>query len=316
MVALVTLNKNSKETLRHLLNNLNLGIAAADFGGIFVAFLDGTATKPTKLDADRLRVLVNDLNFGTHKLGFGDLVVNLLDPAKVQTAAAAAVANQRTFNELVKVLDNLNLGLSEIGFGEIFSSAVTAAAQPPAVVKSITAAADKATATGGDTIAFTAMFTTVGAAAADFDFAVNPSSAGAVNAAGLLTLTNNATGAVTVVATAKAAAGAVTGSPATFKITAVTPKKTIAAKTGLTAAQSGTVAFATMFTATNCTAADFDFVVTPVTGSQGGSVDAAGLLTLDADAAASVTVKATKKASVSGVINGSPATATIAVTQP
>lgn len=316
MVALVTLSESSKGKLKHLLNNLNLGIAAADFGTHFVNLLDGNAPTLSKPETERLRVLVNDLNFGTHKLGFGDLIVALLDPSKRQAAARFAIDNPRTFNELVKVVDNLNLGLSEIGFGEILTQTVTAAAVPPPVVKSITAAADKATATGGDTLAFTAMFTATNCAAADFDFAVDPSAAGAVNAAGLLTLTANATGAVTVVATAKTATGAVTGSPATFKITAVTPKKTIAAKTGLTAAQSGTVAFATMFTATNCTAADFDFLVTPAAGAKGGSVSAAGLLTLDADAQASVTVKATKKTSVTGTITGSPATATIAVTQP
>lgn len=93
-----------------------------------------------------------------------------------------------------------------------------------------------------------------------------------------------------------------------------TPTKTIAAKTGVTAAAGGTVAFADMFDAGTggAVAADFNYEVTPATGSQGGAVEpATGVLTLDADATGTVTVKATAKPDQT--VTGSPATCSITV---
>lgn len=310
MVALVTLPERSKGTLRHLLNNLNLGIAAADFGGKFVALLDGSAPTLSQRELAELRHLLNNLNLGTAKLRFGHLVADLFDPAKAMNAAAAVTEKHR--NELAHILNDLNLGLAEVGFGDIFSQAVVAAAIPTGPVKTIVAAADQAAATGGDVIAFTAMFTaTNGATAADLNFAVNPAAAGNVNAAGQLTLAGDASGAVSVVATAKPGVY-VSGSPATFNITAVTPKS-ITAKTGLTAAAGATMTFAQMFDVTgNVVAGDLNFTVDPAKGSQGGEVTAAtGALKLDADASGDITVTATAKAGKA--ITGSPAIATITV---
>ena len=62
------------------------------------------------------------------------------------------------------------------------------------------------------------MFTLVGQTVAELTFTVTPTAAGAVDAAGQLTLAYDATGTVTV----QAAATGVT--PATFTITTVTPK--------------------------------------------------------------------------------------------
>lgn len=69
------------------------------------------------------------------------------------------------------------------------------------------------------------MFTVVGVTASDFDFVVTPQAAGTVNTTtGALTIADATTGAFTVKATAKASAGAVTGSPATVNFTGVTAK--------------------------------------------------------------------------------------------
>ncbi len=56
---------------------------------------------------------------------------------------------------------------------------------------------------GGDSVAFTDMFTVQRSAASDYNFVVTPSAAGTVNAAGQLTLAGTASGNVTVKATHK-----------------------------------------------------------------------------------------------------------------
>ena len=221
MVALVTLSESSKGKLKHLLNNLNLGIAAADFGTHFVNLLDSGSTDTSITDRQGAQIghLLNNLNLGTAKLGFGDLMQDFLhSKAKREAAAQALTLRQR--NQLRLVLNDLNLGLAEIGFGNIVDQAIAAviAGITPPVTKTITAAPAKATATGGDKIPLAQMFTLVGLTVAELTFTVTPTAAGAVDAAGQLTLADDATGTVTV----QAAATGVT--PATFTITTVTPK--------------------------------------------------------------------------------------------
>lgn len=187
---------------------------------------------------------------------------------------------------------------------------LTLAAAP--VVKSISGKT-VASATGGDTVTFANLFTVANCGAGDFDYAVNPTSAGSVNTtSGLLTLVDNATGKVEVTATAKSATGAVTGSPAKATITAVAPKKTVAGKTIAAATGGDVIQFATMFTATNCGPTDFNFAVdgTPANGT----VDATtGALTLIDAATGTVKITATGKAAG---INGSPAVCTITAVTP
>lgn len=64
------------------------------------------------------------------------------------------------------------------------------------------------------------MFTATESVAADYNFVVSPVEAGTVSAAGLLTLADTATGAVSVVATHKTQ----TSATATCEFTGVTPK--------------------------------------------------------------------------------------------
>ena len=73
---------------------------------------------------------------------------------------------------------------------------------------------------GGSTTAFTTMFTAVNSTASDYTFVVTPTEAGTVNASGLLTLADNATGDVTVKATHKT----ITSVNATVSLTGITPK--------------------------------------------------------------------------------------------
>lgn len=64
------------------------------------------------------------------------------------------------------------------------------------------------------------MFTATDSVAADYNFVVSPKEAGTVSAAGLLTLADTATGAVSVSATHKTQ----TSATATCEFTGVTPK--------------------------------------------------------------------------------------------
>lgn len=142
---------------------------------------------------------------------------------------------------------------------------------------------------GGDSVAFTDMFTVQRSAASDYNFVVTPTAAGTVNAAGQLSLASTASGNVTVKATHKTE----TSVTATANINGVTPLPTIEAKAPITGKVGGsTTAFTTMFTATNSAASDYNFVVTP---TEAGTVSAAGLLTLADSASGDVTVKATHK---------------------
>lgn len=75
--------------------------------------------------------------------------------------------------------------------------------------------------TGGSSTNFTTMFTVTNSTAADYTFVVTPTEAGSVSAAGLLTLADAASGAVSV----KATHSTVSSVTATCEFTGVTPKE-------------------------------------------------------------------------------------------
>lgn len=224
MVALVTLTEKQKGKLTHLLNSLNLGTADANVGDVFVAWLDGNAPTLTQRELDRLAHLLNNLNLETHHQKFGNLFVSLL------SANATAVAKALTLHDIYQIehmLNRLNLGLTHAGFGYVFVKALNAVANAEPVVPTPTktiAAKTGVTAAAGGTVAFADMFDvgTGSAVATDFNYVVTPaagSHGGAVDpATGELTLDADATGTVTVKATAKSGQ-TITGSPATCSIT-------------------------------------------------------------------------------------------------
>lgn len=224
MVALVTLTEKQKGKLTHLLNSLNRGTADANVGDVFVAWLDGNAPTLTQRELDRLAHLLNNLNLETHHQKFGNLFVSLL------SANATAVAKALTLHDIYQIehmLNRLNLGLTHAGFGYVFVKALNAVANAEPVVPTPTktiAAKTGVTAAAGGTVAFADMFDvgTGGAVATDFNYVVTPaagSQGGAVDpATGELTLDVDATGTVTVKATAKSGQ-TITGSPATCSIT-------------------------------------------------------------------------------------------------
>ncbi|EAW2493069.1 hypothetical protein AXL65_02260 [Salmonella enterica subsp. enterica] len=302
MAALITLTDDQRNRLPKLINNLNFGVRNMDIGQLFVDVLDGTNTRLLETrDLWQIQFVMNKLNMGTFHYDFGDLFVDLLEGNKSDIT-------QNHKDDLVRVLNKLNMSLTALQFGELTAEAISPAAPvtvtPPGTTKSVTGKT-QAKANGGDSINFTSMFDGVGIGAADFTYKVNPTAAGAVDAQGTLKLNNTASGKVTVVATG----AGVTGSPATFTITAVTAVRSISASPKSTAAAGGKVAFASMFQAIGVTPADLTFVVTPAAGSKGGAVDqTTGELTLDADATGDVTVKATAAG-----VTGSPATYTVTV---
>lgn len=157
---------------------------------------------------------------------------------------------------------------------------------------------------GGSTTAFTTMFTATNSTFSDYEFLVNPPSAGTVSAAGVLTLSNDATGTVTVKATHKTQSGV----EATVTFTGVVAKAAITGKTVTGKIGGDTITFAELFTATNSSAEDYNFVSSPP--EMTSSIDeSTGLVTLAAGATGDVTITATHKTQTSVT-----ATATITVT--
>ena len=156
---------------------------------------------------------------------------------------------------------------------------------------------------GGSTTAFTTMFTATNSSAEDYSFVVSPTSAGTVSAAGVLTLSNDATGTVTVKATHKTQSGV----EATISFTGVVAKAAITGKTVTGKVGGDTVTFAELFTATNSSAEDYNFVSSPP--EMTSSIDeSTGLVTLAAGATGDITITATHKTQTSVT-----ATATITV---
>ncbi|WLW38204.1 hypothetical protein MEDNBIBF_00003 [Escherichia phage SR02] len=145
---------------------------------------------------------------------------------------------------------------------------------------------------GGSTTAFTTMFTATNSVAEDYSFVVSPTSAGSVSTAGVFTLSNNASGTVTVKATHKTQIGV----EATVTFTGVTAKATITGKTVTGKIGEDTVTFAEMFTS-NKPASEFNYVVTPNTNTS-MNVNT-GLLTLTNNASGNYEVKATHKVQTS-----------------
>lgn len=101
--------------------------------------------------------------------------------------------------------------------GKSKTATITSIVAPPTIV-SRGPIADKV---GGSTTAFTTMFTVTNSAASNYTFVVTPPGAGSVSAAGLLTLADAASGAVSV----KATHSTVSSVTATCEFTGVTPKK-------------------------------------------------------------------------------------------
>lgn len=157
---------------------------------------------------------------------------------------------------------------------------------------------------GGSTTAFTTMFTATNSTFSDYEFLVNPPSAGTVSTSGVLTLSNDATGTVTVKATHETQSGV----EATVTFTGVVAKAAITGKTVTGKVGGDTVTFAELFTATNSSAEDYNFVSSPP--EMTSSIDeSTGLVTLAAGATGDVTITATHKTQTSVT-----ATATITVT--
>lgn len=157
---------------------------------------------------------------------------------------------------------------------------------------------------GGSTTAFTTMFTATNSSAEDYSFVVSPTSAGTVSAAGVLTLSNDATGTVTVKATHKTQSGV----EATVTFTGVVAKAAITGKTVTGKVGGDVIPFTDMFTS-NKPASEFNYVLTP-TGDVGEIDTTTGALTLlDDPTDELISVKATHKTQTSVT-----ATATITAT--
>ncbi|EAO3412071.1 hypothetical protein E3L83_05595 [Salmonella enterica] len=305
MPAIIELNAADREKLIKLLKNLNLGFTFSGFAEAFTAMLDGAPVHLSDEQKRELPVLINNLNLGFAHLDAGRILAGLVD-ATTQKATAAGLSNEEV-HQLTELLNHLNLTAKELDIGGMTAAAVTAiaatAGQPAKPKATIVAAPAMAAATGGDTVHLTDMFTLTGITPAQIDFAVNPTAAGSVNAAGDLILAANASGKVEVTATVKAAEAPkldLTGSGSKFTITAVTahttpkPKATIvAAPDKATATGGDTIHLADMFTLTGITPAQIDFAVNPTAA---GSVNAAGDLILADNASGKVEVTATVKA--------------------
>lgn len=141
---------------------------------------------------------------------------------------------------------------------------------------------------GGNSTAFTTMFTATNSTYSDYDFVITPTSAGTINGSGVFTLSDTASGTVTVKATHKTQ----TSVTATTTFTGVAAKATITAKTVGAKVGGDTILFADMFTS-NYTADSFSYVLTP---ADAGTVDASGDLQLALDPGdEAITLKATHK---------------------
>ena len=147
---------------------------------------------------------------------------------------------------------------------------------------------------GGSTTAFTTMFTVTNSVAEDYSFVVSPASAGSVSTAGVFTLSNNAAGTVTVKATHKTQPDV----EATVTFTGVTAKATITGKSVTGKIGGDTVNFADLFTVTNSTASNYNFVANPA-GMTTSINTNTGLVTLAASASGDVTITATHKTQTS-----------------
>lgn len=142
-----TLNDKTKDALKGLLNNLNLGLAKADFGAVVVSLIEGTPVTLDDKQKSNLAQLVNNLNLGTAHANLGDLLIALLDNATAHTAASALTGNER--EKIRQLCNNLNLGLHAADFGGYIDGAIsTAAAGSAAVVTPPKPALNKFTLTG------------------------------------------------------------------------------------------------------------------------------------------------------------------------
>lgn len=131
MPALITLTADQQEQLKGLLNGLNRRLGHANFGDVFVSWLNGDKVELTVHEQDVLRALLNRLNLKARKMRFGDLAIGLLDDAtKKATIDALSAAD---IDQIRGLLNNLNLDIQEIELGKILGDIVAppAATTPP-----------------------------------------------------------------------------------------------------------------------------------------------------------------------------------------
>ncbi|ENQ1546113.1 hypothetical protein ACEOHC_003925 [Salmonella enterica] len=114
MATFADLTDQQKADLKRLLNNLNLGLAKAHFGDLYLELLAGNKPQVTEIQLYTIRTLLNKLNLGTYHFGFGDYVAELLDPP-----ATATVWADGDIATVEKALNKLNIPLARLGFGSI-----------------------------------------------------------------------------------------------------------------------------------------------------------------------------------------------------
>lgn len=142
---------------------------------------------------------------------------------------------------------------------------------------------------GGNSTAFTTMFTATNSTYSDYDFVITPTSAGTINGSGVFTLSDTASGTVTVKATHKTQ----TSVTATTTFTDVAAKAGILSKGPINTAFVGgdVIAVSTMFTFINSVADDYTITVSPTANGTYSN----GSVTLAANASGSTVVKAIHK---------------------
>lgn len=142
---------------------------------------------------------------------------------------------------------------------------------------------------GGNSTAFTTMFTATNSTYSDYNFVITPTSAGTISGSGVFTLSNNASGTVTVKATHKTQ----TSVTATTSFTDVVAKASVQTKGPITTAYIGgdVIAMSTLFTFTNSVPDDYNISVSPVANGTYGN----GNITLANTASGSTVVTVSHK---------------------
>lgn len=142
---------------------------------------------------------------------------------------------------------------------------------------------------GGNSTAFTTMFTATNSTYSDYNFVITPTSAGTINGSGVFTLSDTASGTVTVKATHKTQTS----------VTATTTFTDVAAKAGITSkgpidtafVGGGAIAITVMFNFINSVPEDYNITVSPTANGSYSN----GTVTLTNNASGSTVVKAIHK---------------------
>lgn len=142
---------------------------------------------------------------------------------------------------------------------------------------------------GGNSTAFTTMFTAINSTYSDYNFVITPTSAGTINGSGVFTLSDTASGTVTVKATHKTQ----TSVTATTTFTGVAAKAGIISKGPIDTAfvGGGLIAITVMFNFINSAPEDYNITVSPTSN---GSYSNGGIYLTD-NASGSTVVKAIHK---------------------